>query len=73
MAQWVKNLTAVAHGGVDSIPSPAQWVKISGIDTAMAWIQSLTQELTYDLVEAIKQTNKKNTVCHVRKFCMYGT
>ena len=40
MAQWVKNLTVVAHccGGVGSIPSPMRWVKGSGIATAAAQV-----------------------------------
>ena len=50
VAQWVKNLTAatwVAVEGTGSISGPAQWVKGSGIATAVAqveaeaWTQSL--------------------------------
>ena len=38
VAQWVKNLTAVAQvavGGMGSIPSPVPWDKGSGVATAM--------------------------------------
>ena len=71
--QWVKNLTAKAHmqtksgsgqapscRGVDSTPSPVQYIKGCGVTTAMAevtavaWIQSLAQELPYMQV-AIKK------------------
>ena len=50
MAQWVKNLTAVAQVTVEVqvpffIPVPAQWVKGSSI--AAAQIQSLAQDLSY--------------------------
>ena len=48
MAQWVKNLTAVAQvacEGAGSIPSLPKWVKRSSVATAMAWIPSLPWEL----------------------------
>ena len=67
VAQWVKNLTAVAWVAAEaagSIPGPAQWVKRSGIDvavaqaTAEARAQSLARELPYASGMAIK-TNKQ--------------
>ena len=62
MAQWVKTLTAAARvcAEVSSIPGLAQYVKGSGVATAVAqitaaaWIQSLAWELPYTAGVAIK-------------------
>ena len=61
MGQWVKNLTAAAWVAVEvGVPSPAQWVKASGIAAAGAQfaagaqIQSLAQELPQAAGAAIK-------------------
>ena len=42
-------------------PVLAQWVKVSNIATAAAWIQSLAQELPYatDVVTKLKKKKKK--------------
>ena len=57
MAHWVKKLITAGL-----IPSPEQWVKVSGgvapaasYVVAMTWIQSLTWELPYAMGEAIKK------------------
>ena len=42
---WLQRLGLCRGAGL--IPGLAQWVKGSGIAAAMAWIQSLTQELPY--------------------------
>ena len=58
MAQWVKNLTAVAWVTAEVwIQSPAwpQWVKGFGIVAAVAGIQSLAQELPYVTVANAKE------------------
>ena len=55
MVRWVKNLTAVAQVAVGSIPSPAQWVKRSGVAAAVAQIQSLAMELPYAVVWPLKK------------------
>ena len=63
IAQWIKNLTAVAQVTVEagSISASVQWVKGPGIATAVvnvagaAWIQSLAQELPYATSVAIKK------------------
>ena len=61
MAQWVKNLTAVAGVTTEvqvQSPGPDRQIKGSGIAaavvqvTASAWIQSLAQELPYAMVDA---------------------
>ena len=44
VAQWVKNLTAVAQvavGGVGSIPGPVQWVKKSGDAIIAVWVTAM--------------------------------
>ena len=58
MVRWVKNLTAVAQVAVGSIPSPAQWVKRSGVAATVAQTQSLAMELPYALGVAIKKKKK---------------
>ena len=69
MTQWVKNSIAAAWVAVEvqvRSPCPLQWVKGSGIATAelqvaaVAWIQSLAQELPYDTGAAVKLKKKKN-------------
>ena len=68
VAQWVKNLTAVAQvdvGGMGSIPSPVPWDKGSGVATAMvqvravAWIPSQAWGLPYAMVEQLKKKKSK--------------
>ena len=64
MAQWVENLTAVALVTSEvKVPSTAQHRGIKDLAlvqlpvakvTAVAWIQSLTQELPYAAWVAIK-------------------
>ena len=64
MVQWVKNPTVMVRVP-GSIPSPAQWVKWCGVAeavaevAAMAWIQSLAQELPYAASAAILKKKKK--------------
>ena len=61
VVQWVKILAVVAGGrcgGESSIPSPAQWVKGSGITASAAWIQSLAWELPYAMGVAIKRKKR---------------
>ena len=61
VAQRAKNPTAAARVAVEvQGGSPAQWAKGSGVATAVAWIQSLAQELPYAVSRAIKtkQTQK---------------
>ena len=61
VAQWVKNLQWLRLcGGVGSIPGPAQWVKGSGVATAVAQIQSLAWELSYAMGAAI---GEKKSLC----------
>ena len=63
MARWVKNPNAVAHNcaGRDTIPTPEQGVKGSGIAAAAMWfspmaqIQSLAGKLPYVLGVAVKK------------------
>ena len=50
VAQWVKNPTAAA-----GVSAEVQGVKWSGVATAVAWIQSLAQELLYTTSVAIKK------------------
>ena len=68
VAQWVKDPITMAQVSVEVwVQSLAQHsrLKVSGIATvaaqviAMAWIQSLTQELPYALGAAIKEKKKK--------------
>ena len=63
MAQWVKNPTAAVHvthcRGVGSISGLAQWIKGSGIATAIvARVQSPVRELPYGVGIAIKNKIK---------------
>ena len=80
MAQWVRNLTAVAgllqRCGFD--PWPAQWVKWSSVaasvaqGAAVAQIQSLGWELPY-ATGAIKSKNKiKIKIPHVEEYIHAG-
>ena len=65
MAQWVKNLTVGGSGGYrgkDSIPGPAQWVKGSGVASAVAQVQSLDRELPCAMGAAINKFFFKNAV-----------
>ena len=57
MARWVNNLTTVVWvcRGTGSIPGLAQWVKKARVTTAVAWIQSLAQEIPYAVGVAIKK------------------
>ena len=67
MAQWVKNRTSAACITMDASlhPSPAQWVKGSGVATALAsvkataQIQSLAWECPFAADAAIKKKKKK--------------
>ena len=65
MAQWDKNLTVVAQVASEAwVQSLAlvQWVKESSITTAVAQIQSLTQELPYAADMAIKKKKRLSTL-----------
>ena len=62
----VSDCSSLGHcRGASSIPGPVQWIKGSGIDTAMAevasvvWVQSLAQELPYAVSIAIKFLKRK--------------
>lgn len=58
MAQRFKNLAAVAQLAMEApglIPSPARWIKGSGVATAAAWIQPLTQEIPYAMGVAMEK------------------
>ena len=61
MAQWVTDLSSVAQvtAEVGWISGPMQWVKRSGIPTAVAQIQFLAQECPYTLGATIKKKKKQ--------------
>ena len=65
MAQWVKNPTAVAQVTAEAqVPSPAQWIKESGIAAAALWataavrIQALAWKFPYVMGTAIKSISQ---------------
>ena len=56
VAQWVKNLTAMAQVAAEAqvqFPSLAQWVKGSSIASSVAQIQSLALKLPYTADAAV--------------------
>ena len=61
MAQWVKDLTAVAHvAGEGLIPGPAQWAKGYGNCYSCSSGQSLLRELPYTVDTARKRKKKSD-------------
>ena len=54
VVQWVKNPTAAVQITAEEVTVLAQWAKGSGIIAAVAWIQSLAQELLYAVGVAVK-------------------